>query len=41
MNDYLVYPALMWMLTTSLLAVTLVAALVPLAAACVPARKGR
>lgn len=38
MNDYDAYPALMWMLTTALLGVAVLAAAVPLAAALMPAR---
>ena len=38
MNDFDTYPAMIWMLATALLAVALVAALVPLTAALLPNR---
>ncbi|WP_157502307.1 hypothetical protein [Leucobacter celer] len=38
MNDFDTYPALMWMLTTALLGVAVLAAAIPLAAALVPTR---
>lgn len=36
MTDYDTYPALMWMLTTAILALSLTAALIPLIAALTP-----